>query len=440
MVHRAGVSSRRIGAIVIVLALVLLAAGAGNDPLLYRQYHLRKVRADEAWDAARGRDVVIAVLDTGVKLGHPDLRGRLVPGIDLVERDTPPSDGNGHGTFVAGVAVATFGNAKGGSGVAPRAKVMPVRVLDDEGNGTSDVVAEGIRWATREGADVINLSLSEVPGQDKSAASLITTDVELAIRQAALDGVVVVCAAGNDGEKDTPYARNLPALVVGATDRDDVVWKRSNYDERTIFAPGVEIVSTYAEVPYAQADGTSFAAPIVSAAAALLVQKGYGAQGTRDRLENTARPVGKGVGRVDVAAALGLSRRVRTKPSPRPEPTESESEASEEPAEPQPVIEPKRVRPPRTPRQPPTEATPTAKPRPQRDDEPRKVAKADKPRRRNPAKPSPVPQPTAAADGTPTAAGEPGDTPPVWPFVVAGVLLFVVVVGIGGYITARRSG
>ena len=95
-------------------------------------------------------------------------------------------------------------------GVAPRAKVMPVRVLDDEGKGTSDVVADGIRWATREGATVINLSLADVPGQEQPATALITTDVELAIRQAALDGVVVVAAAGNEGEDSTPYARICP--------------------------------------------------------------------------------------------------------------------------------------------------------------------------------------------------------------------------------------
>ena len=424
------------------LALLLLGAAAPSappdDPLYDRQYHLRRVRAPEAWDVRRGGELVVAVLDTGVYLRHPDLAGRLVPGIDLVDRGTPPADENGHGTFVAGVIAATLNNGKGGAGVAPKAKVMPVRVLDEDGKGTSDIVAEGIRYATRNGATVINLSLADVPGQDRPATSLITTDVELAIRQAALDGVVVVAAAGNEGKPTTPYAEDLPALIVGATDRRDRVWEHSSYDDRTLFAPGVGIISTYVGDPYAAADGTSFSTPIVAAGAVMLRQHGLTGQQTRRRLAATARPVGEGVGRVDIAAALGVAPRVRSTPQPRPseqrQPQSNANDDDDEPARPRPVTEPSPVVPP--PVKPP--APPSEAPPPKRAKPPRKVAQAQPP---TPAS-GPTVKPPRAAPASEIAdlPAEPmGSSDPVWPLVVAGGLLFAVAVSLAGYVAARRS-
>ncbi|MGH3666245.1 MAG: S8 family serine peptidase, partial [Egibacteraceae bacterium] len=122
------------------------ASAPTADPLAQRQYHLRTVRALAAWSAGRGAGLVVAVVDTGVALDHPDLAGRLVRGVDLVDRGTRPRDENGHGTLVAGVLAATPGTGEGVAGAAPRARIMPVRVLDARGRGTSDVVAEGIRW------------------------------------------------------------------------------------------------------------------------------------------------------------------------------------------------------------------------------------------------------------------------------------------------------
>jgi subtilisin family serine protease len=430
--------------VLLLLALSLLGANTPDDPLAERQFHLRRVRAYEAWERYRGRDQIIAVLDTGVDDEHPDLKGQLVKGIDLVDPDTPPDDRNGHGTFVAGIAVAAEGNGKGGAGVAPRAKVMPVRVLDDEGMGRSDVVAEGIRWATREGATVINLSLADVPGQQRSPTSLITTDVELAIRQAALAGVVVVAAAGNDGNDSTPYSRDLPALVVGATTRRDAVWRHSNYDDRTLFAPGVGIISTYVGEPYAAADGTSFSTPIVSAAAALLLQWGKDDDETRQRLVETARPVGEGEGRVDVAAALGVAKRVRTKPSPPPEdPDDGDDEPRKNKprrTEPKPVTEPSPIA--SEPPAPRTEPAATASPTP-----PSKKPPGPKKGRVKPAKglesPSPIEVPSAAESEIAAPRRRHGrDKPlqrPIVPFVAAGILLFGVTAALGGYVVSRRS-
>ena len=435
-------------AVLLLLAFALLGAAAGDDPLLDRQYHLSKVRAPAAWDVGRGYGQIIAVVDTGVDVEHPDLRGRFVEGVDLVQRGTPPDDENGHGTFVAGIAVAKLNNNRGGAGVAPLAKVMPVRVLDKDGKGTSDVVAEGIRWATNHGATVINLSLADVPGQRRSPTALITTDVQLAIRQAALEGIVVVAAAGNEGNNSTPYSDDLPALIVGATDRRDAVWEHSNYDEDTLFAPGVNIISTYLGEPYAEADGTSFSAPIVAGGAALLLQDGWSPEGTRRRLTRTARPIGEGVGRVDVAAALGVKPRVRTEPEPQPsdEPEpKRQDDPTEEPKEPEPIGQPQPIKPKRSRPQPVVER-PTPLPTPdkvrqtEQADEP-EIAKADR-KRNGKGKTAVAPVPTTASEPATIAAPPAVDSAPMsaWPFVIAGGLLFVVVVGLAGYLAAKQSG
>ena len=436
MVKTRGILGRRGAGVLLVLALCLLAAAAPDDPLAERQYHHNRVRVFDAWDVTRGSGQVIAVLDTGVDLTHPDLRRRLVAGVDLVDRNTPPDDPNGHGTFVAGIAVATADNGKGGAGVAPNAKVMPVTVLDEDGMGTSDVVAEGIRWATREGATVINLSLADVPGQRRSPTALITTDVELAIRQAVLDGVSVVAAAGNEGEDSTPYNRDLPALIVGATTRRDAVWEHSNYDDRTIFAPGVGLISTYVGTSYAAADGTSFAAPIVAAGAALLRADGYDEEDTRRRLIRTARPVEHGVGRVDIAAALGVARRVRSRAKP---PADDGDDANTR--RPRPVTQPSPVAPTVEPEKSPTPApqeTQSPEPKPRKK---RRVAAADPAPTEGLEDPSPLPLPPA--DGASLAGGPlevDGQGTPVWPMYLASGLLFGVSVALAGYFTARRSG
>lgn len=446
--QRRGLTTGHGALAVLLLAGLLLGAARGEDPLLDRQYHVRKVRAPAAWEVARGFGQVIAVVDTGVDADHPDLKGRLVAGIDLVDRGTRPDDENGHGTFVAGVAAANLNNKRGGAGIANFAKVMPVRVLNEDGEGTSDIVAEGIRWATENGATVINLSLADVPGQKRSPAALITTDVELAIRQAALEGVVVVCAAGNEGNKTTPYSNDLPALVVGATDRYDAVWKHSNYDEETLFAPGVDIISTYVGEPYAEADGTSFSAPIVAGGAALLLQEGLNAPETRRRLIRTARPIAKGVGRVDIAAALGVEQRVRKQPKPPPseQPQRKRSgDQREEPDEPEPIGQPQPLQPKRSRPKPVVEAPkPVRTPEQVRETEKAespKLTKADRKEKRNRRK-APAPVPTTASE----FAAVPGETmvdrtaPTPWPLIIAGTLLFLILVGIGGYFAAKQSG
>lgn len=298
-----------------LLVLALVGAAASSDPLAPQQWHLAKVGAAAAWDGGRGSGVVVAVLDTGVDLEHSDLRGRLVEGIDLVDEGTPPDDLQGHGTLVAGIIAATAGNGQGVAGVAPRARIMPVRVLDAEGRGTPATVAAGIRWAADHGASVINLSLAEAASAGamhdnaasaggRGARGLVDAQVEQAIRTAEEAGVLVVAAAGNEGKDAVPYRADLPILVVGATDRSDHMWPRSNHGARVLFAPGVEILSTWHEGRYAKVDGTSFATPIVAAGAVLLRGQGLSARQVRARLVGSAVRVGSRLGRVDLAAAV----------------------------------------------------------------------------------------------------------------------------------------
>src|SRR5215207_9037318 len=154
---------RLVGLVVLILLVLPAAAGAQADPRRGEQWNLDMIESDAAHATATGAGAVIAVVDSGVQTGHPDLAGRLLAGNDLVDGGAP-EDGNGHGTHVSGIAAAAAGNGVGISSVAPGAKILPVRVLDDAGSDDAERVARGIDWARRNGAHVINLSLgSEIP-------------------------------------------------------------------------------------------------------------------------------------------------------------------------------------------------------------------------------------------------------------------------------------
>src|SRR4051812_31285081 len=185
--------------LLVCLLLVLLSPGAAlaaNDPRRGEQWNLDLIESDAAHATSTGAGAVIAVVDTGVAAGHPDLAGQILPGHDFVQDDATPQDGNGHGSHVSGIALAATGNGVGISSVAPGAKLLPVRVLDDDGSGTSEDVAAGIDWARTHGADVINLSLgSEIPIVGASGGD----EIDAAIRRALAAGLVVVAAAGNNG-------------------------------------------------------------------------------------------------------------------------------------------------------------------------------------------------------------------------------------------------
>src|SRR4051794_7000666 len=270
---------RRLG-VVLILVCLLAPAGAARaaDPRRGEQWGLSMIESDSAHAVTRGAGAVVAVVDTGVMSSHPDLQGRLLAGTDFVDHDGNPSDGDGHGTHVSGIVAANDGNGVGVSSVAPDAKVLPVRVLDDNGSGTSEDIAAGIDWAADHGAQVINLSLGpDVPiaGNDPAMGA--------AIDRALNKGIVVAAASGNDGLPvcEQPQVQGR-MLCVGSVDKRGSRSFFSSFGQGLgIVAPGgsampfanEDILSTYNNGGYEELAGTSQAAPHVSGVAALLVSK-----------------------------------------------------------------------------------------------------------------------------------------------------------------------
>ncbi|MFC8508560.1 S8 family serine peptidase [Streptomyces sp. NPDC057411] len=286
------------------------------DPLRDDQWALDALKMPDAWTTDRGDDTVIAVVDTGVDLDHPDLKGRLVDGYDFVDDDAEPKDLNGHGTHVAGIAAAHTDNGIGVAGGAPGAKIMPVRVLGADGSGTNDDITKGIVWAAQHGADVINLSL----GESGLMARLLKGGIlNQAISAANAKGAVVVAAAGNDSTILQPYALDTPVLVVNAAGENGAPASFTNFGARNaVSAPGVDILSTLPTYTtretlrntsgYGQLSGTSMASPYVSAVAALLHRQGLSPAAImktiRDTASNPQNLPKLGLGNVDAAAAV----------------------------------------------------------------------------------------------------------------------------------------
>ncbi|QEE15200.1 S8 family peptidase [Promethearchaeum syntrophicum] len=212
---------------------------------------------------------IIAILDTGMDLDHPDLAAQYIWGYDIVNQDTLPDDDHGHGSHCAGTA-AGIDNDIGVVGVAPDVGLYILKVLNRRGSGTDLQVATGIIMATEgpdgtpgtsDDADIISMSLSG------GYAEIIEDAVAYAISY----GVVVVAATGNQYADVPAYPAAYPGVIkVGATDINDVEADFSN-DGETILAPGVSIFSTYKNAGYATMSGTSMATPHVAGVCALAI-------------------------------------------------------------------------------------------------------------------------------------------------------------------------
>jgi len=338
------------------------AAFLPNDPAFGRQWNLHDlfgINMPEAWELAAARGApggagaVIAVLDSGVAYERyerfrraPDLRATtFVKGFDFIDHDRHPNDEFGHGTHVAGTIAQATNNGIGTAGIAYGAKIMPLRVLDSAGVGDAVAIADGIRYAARKGAHVINLSLEF--GPRVRAAEI--PDVLAAVRFARRRGSVVIGAAGNEGPLIAYPARAAQVLAVGATtitgceaaysnagkDLDvvapggglDAVNTRSQWDvdHCTRKIPGKPIIQqTFTRDGWVRSfglrgplyKGTSMASPHVAAIAALVIATGrLGPDPTPEMVENhikaTSRDAGVpgfdpyyGHGIVDAAAAL----------------------------------------------------------------------------------------------------------------------------------------
>ena len=269
------------------------ALGVPDDPAYPAQWHLPAIDAASAWDVTTGTGTIVAVIDSGVAyetwgphVQAPDLAGTsFVPGWDFVDGDAHPNDEHGHGTHVTGSVAQTTDNGIGAAGVAPGVSIMPLRVLDATGSGTDFDVAQALRFAADHGASVANLSLG---GQ---GASTVLRD---AISYATGKGVVVVAAAGNDGLGTVSYPAAEPAVVaVGAVRYDLTRPAYGSYGAALdIVAPGGDMSVDQNGDGYADGilqqtlrssdgdfclcfmQGTSMAAPQVSAVAALVASRG----------------------------------------------------------------------------------------------------------------------------------------------------------------------
>jgi len=345
-----------------------------NDPYYNTpnyQWGLARIEAPQAWDVSTGTtQTVVAVLDTGVDSAHPELASKLVPGYDFVNTDHDASDDNGHGSHVAGIIGAVTNNGRGIAGLSWLTRIMPVKVLDRNGQGTVYTVTQGIRWAVQNGARIIHLSLaSTIPSQSEQEA----------IDYAYSQGAVIVAPAGNLYQEGNPviYPAAYPHVIgVGATSISD---QRSPFSETGPFvdltAPGGGseeygnsdvrsfILSTYwsGQPPlppwpaagYQAFGGTAQAAAHVSGLSALIwaVNGALTSDQVQQKMQQSAVDLGAvgrddafGYGRINALAALQLAQ-----PPATPTPTHTATST------PTPTLTPTATRTP----------TPTATPRAQ---------------------------------------------------------------------------
>ena len=276
----------------------------------------------KAQEVSKGKGVKVAVIDTGVDGTHPDLINRVLAGYSIVDKTVIPAGSNSdtgmHGTHVSGI-IGGNSNGKGITGVAPEVYIIPVKVLDSNGQGSDEWVAAGIDWAVKAGADIINLSLGGTVNPFANSGSKSCQ----AVNDAYDANVLVVVAAGNEGSYGNPQSEPAScrgALSVAAVNENLTRSFFSSYDATVaIAAPGSNIISstpTYNYTPYDVWDGTSMAAPFVTGVAALIKSKypTYSAAQIRAKIISSAYDIGSkgrdpltGYGLVNAAKAVGAT-------------------------------------------------------------------------------------------------------------------------------------
>jgi len=275
-----------------------------NDPKFSSEWHLAQISAPAAWDLTTGAGDAIAILDSGVDPTHPDLASKLLPGWNFYNNNADWSDVFGHGTLVAGAAAAIGNNALGVASVAWQNPILPVRVADTSGYAYYSTIAQGLTWASDQGARVMNVSFGGV------AAS---STVRSAAQYVHDHGGLVVAAAGNcscdDATPENPYL-----LSVSATDfYDNLATFSSRGSYVDVAAPGMNIWTTTRGGGYGTAAGTSFSSPITVGVVALMwaANPRLSPEDIVLLLEQTAVDLGAagydtsfGFGRIDAHAAV----------------------------------------------------------------------------------------------------------------------------------------
>ncbi|WP_328383684.1 type VII secretion-associated serine protease mycosin [Micromonospora zamorensis] len=293
-----------------VLLVGSVAQPAVAAPQRAEQWYLDELRIDQVRKLSTGRGVIVGVVDSGVDATHPDIRGQVLPGgRSYGAVGDGRADEDGHGTHIAGIIAATNAAADGVDGIAPEARILPIKIKKGAGTSSDQALAQGIRMAVDGGATVINVSVGSPdvasPGEEQAVAYALARDV------------VVVVSAGNTakGEKAVISPANVPGVIaVTGTTRGGAFWSGSvQGPEAVVAAPGDGIFNIGPDHGYGWGDGTSDSAAIVSGVAALIRSKypDLDAANVINRIIRTARDAGPGgrdpqygFGRLDPVAAL----------------------------------------------------------------------------------------------------------------------------------------
>lgn len=238
-----------------------------NDPAYIDQWHHKKLGTGAAWTKSMGsKELIVAIIDDGIDRNHEDLKGRIVNAYDTIRNRKHIVPKGEHGTHIAGIIAGSANNGIGGTGVAPNVKLMPINVFDGEYADTADII-DAIHYAVQQKANIINMSLGDTSYSES---------LNKAVQEAYKQGVLIVAAAGNEGDMGKNVQRVYPAafshvISVAATNSSDKRPSYSNYHSTVdIAAPGDDILSTLPNGKYGWMSGTSMATPMVAGVAALI--------------------------------------------------------------------------------------------------------------------------------------------------------------------------
>lgn len=238
-----------------------------NDPAYIDQWHHKRLGTGAAWTKTMGsKELIVAIIDDGIDRNHEDLKGKIVNAYDTIRNRKHIIPKGAHGTHIAGIIAGSANNGIGGTGVAPNVKLMPINVFDGEYADTADII-DAIHYAVQQKANIINMSLGDTSYSES---------LNKAVQEAYKKGVLIVAAAGNEGDMGENVQRVYPAafshvISVAATNSSDKRPSYSNYHSTVdIAAPGDDILSTLPNGKYGWMSGTSMATPMVAGVAALI--------------------------------------------------------------------------------------------------------------------------------------------------------------------------